>query len=349
MWRVPPRSGHLGLWRVRRALPFPGGDGEGTRCDGFGRRTNGSRADPWLPGTRVCRWAGPTPASSARRFHVPIGGGTGPFPCEEADLAPAVKTHLAAVEFCSDNAGPHSLLDAIAAIRAAEGAGRRRHDLEGIAADGGSHPKWRDGLIETAPDDRRRASRINHEIRALQGGLGTNAGLKRLAGGEGGFSCEELLGTRRRHVDAGGVRGATLAVRRLDAGRGNDRLRGRRPGPFGAVDRNLATEWHARLGGRGVMLRWHVTPRLSQVDSVAGAVEFRGRRGLRLSSRPRAAAAAAAGAAPWPSRAPGDRHGSGPRRCACPGCGPRARTAARRGGARGGGAAIRARPGAPGR
>lgn len=27
---------------------------------------------------------------------------------------------------------------------------------------------------------------------------------------------------------------------------------------FGAWDRNLMTEWHARYGGRGVMIYWHV-------------------------------------------------------------------------------------------
>ena len=27
---------------------------------------------------------------------------------------------------------------------------------------------------------------------------------------------------------------------------------------FGAWDQNLMTEWHARYGGRGVMVYWHV-------------------------------------------------------------------------------------------
>ena len=54
-------------------------------------------------------------------------------------------------------------------------------------------------------------------------GLGTNAGLKRLAGGPDGFSYKELLHTRRRYLDAPAIRdatrrvvNATLAVRRPD-------------------------------------------------------------------------------------------------------------------------------------
>src|SRR3546814_9379817 len=36
---------------------------------------------------------------------------------------------------------------------------------------------------------------------------------------------------------------------------------------FGAWDRNLMTEWHARYGGRGVMIYWHVEKRATCVYS----------------------------------------------------------------------------------
>src|SRR3546814_5033877 len=36
---------------------------------------------------------------------------------------------------------------------------------------------------------------------------------------------------------------------------------------FGAWDRNLMTEWHARYGGRGVMIYWHVERRATCVYS----------------------------------------------------------------------------------
>jgi hypothetical protein len=43
-------------------------------------------------------------------------------------------------------------------------------------------------------------------------GLGTNAGLKRLAVGEHGFSYKELLHTRRHYIDADSLRDATRRV-----------------------------------------------------------------------------------------------------------------------------------------
>jgi TnpA family transposase len=96
-------------------------------------------------------------------------------------------------------------------------------------------------------------------------GLGTNAGLKRLAAGEHGYSYKELLHTRRRYIDADALREATRRVV-------NATLAVRNPGiwgegttacasdskHFGAFDQNLMTEWHARYGGRGVMIYWHV-------------------------------------------------------------------------------------------
>lgn len=96
-------------------------------------------------------------------------------------------------------------------------------------------------------------------------GLGTNAGLKRVAAGVPGTSYDELLHIRRRYIDPASLRAAaakvsdaTLAVRNPavwgDAGTAcaADSTK------FGAWDRNLMTEWHARYGGRGVMIYWHV-------------------------------------------------------------------------------------------
>ena len=85
-------------------------------------------------------------------------------------------------------------------------------------------------------------------------GLGTNAGLKRLVGGPGGFSCKELLHTRRRCVDADGIRDATRrvvdatpAVRRPDIWGEGTTACAADSKHFGAFDQNLMTEWHARL------------------------------------------------------------------------------------------------------
>ncbi|MCJ8510550.1 Tn3 family transposase, partial [Rhizobium lemnae] len=105
-------------------------------------------------------------------------------------------------------------------------------------------------------------------------GLDTNAGLKRVAGATSDVIYEELLHVHRRFIYAGALReacarvaNATLAIRNAavwgDAGTAcaSDSTK------FGGWDRNLMTEWHARYGGRGVMIYWHVERRTSCVYS----------------------------------------------------------------------------------
>ena len=96
-------------------------------------------------------------------------------------------------------------------------------------------------------------------------GLGTNAGLKRLAVGRHGFSYKELLHTRRRYIDADSLRDATRRVVNATLAVRHPRIWGEGTTAcasdskhFGAFDQNLMTEWHARYGGRGVMIYWHV-------------------------------------------------------------------------------------------
>jgi TnpA family transposase len=96
-------------------------------------------------------------------------------------------------------------------------------------------------------------------------GLGTNAGLKRLAVGRHGFSYKELLHTRRRYIDADALRDATRRVVNATLAARHPRIWGEGTTAcasdgkhFGAFDQNLMTEWHARYGGRGVMIYWHV-------------------------------------------------------------------------------------------
>lgn len=96
-------------------------------------------------------------------------------------------------------------------------------------------------------------------------GLGTNAGLKRIAAGVPDISYDELKHVSRRYLDGPSLRAAcarvanaTLAVRNPliwgEAGTAcaSDSTK------LGAWDRNLMSEWHARYGGRGVMIYWHV-------------------------------------------------------------------------------------------
>ncbi|ASY61231.1 Mobile element protein (plasmid) [Sinorhizobium sp. CCBAU 05631] len=105
-------------------------------------------------------------------------------------------------------------------------------------------------------------------------GLGTNAGLKRVAGATLDVSYDELLRVHRRFIHAPALReacarvaNATLSIRNAvvwgDAGTAcaSDSTK------FGAWDRNLMTEWHARYGGRGVIIYWHVERRATCVYS----------------------------------------------------------------------------------
>lgn len=99
-------------------------------------------------------------------------------------------------------------------------------------------------------------------------GLGTNAGLSRMAGlqsGVTGVTVKDLAYVRRRYVTVEGLRRAIALVT-------NGTLHARNPAVwghgttacasdskhFGAWDQNLTSQWHVRYGGRGIMIYWHV-------------------------------------------------------------------------------------------
>lgn len=96
-------------------------------------------------------------------------------------------------------------------------------------------------------------------------GLGTNAGLKRVAAGTEDASYDELLHIRRRYIHPAALRAAAARVASATLAIRNPAIWGE-PGTacaadstkFGAWDKNLMSEWHARYGGRGVMIYWHV-------------------------------------------------------------------------------------------
>jgi TnpA family transposase len=105
-------------------------------------------------------------------------------------------------------------------------------------------------------------------------GLGTNAGLKRVAAGTLDASHDELLYTRRRYIHAAALRRAAAAVASATLGARDPAIWGEvgtacaaDSTKFGAWDRNLMTEWHVRYGGRGVMIYWHVERRACCVYS----------------------------------------------------------------------------------
>jgi len=96
-------------------------------------------------------------------------------------------------------------------------------------------------------------------------GIGTNAGLQRMAGLESGVTAKDLAYVRRRYISVDALRRAIAIV-------ADGTLQARNPAiwgsattacasdskHYGAWDQNLTTQWHVRYGGRGIMIYWHV-------------------------------------------------------------------------------------------
>lgn len=96
-------------------------------------------------------------------------------------------------------------------------------------------------------------------------GLGTNTGLKRVSNGQVDTDFKDLLYVRRRYVTKEQLREAIRLVVNATFSARDPRIWGEGTTAcasdskqFGAWDQNLMTEWHARYGGRGVMVYWHV-------------------------------------------------------------------------------------------
>jgi TnpA family transposase len=95
-------------------------------------------------------------------------------------------------------------------------------------------------------------------------GLGTNAGIKRVASGSHTESYRDLLYVLHRYINKDGLRAAIAEI-------ANAVLRERKVAIWGeatslasdskklsAWDQNLMTEWHIRYRGPGIMVYWHV-------------------------------------------------------------------------------------------
>lgn len=99
-------------------------------------------------------------------------------------------------------------------------------------------------------------------------GLGTNAGLKRMTSGGGEDGYDELWHVRRKYITREQLRAAIAKVCNAIFEVRNPSYWGEATTAcasdakkFGAWDQNLMTEWHARYGGPGVMVYWHVEER----------------------------------------------------------------------------------------
>jgi TnpA family transposase len=96
-------------------------------------------------------------------------------------------------------------------------------------------------------------------------GLGTNTGLKCVSAGDHGEGYHDLLYVRSRFLQKEHLREAIAEVanavfrsRQLQIWGEATTTCASDSKKFGAYDQNLMTEWHARYGGRGVMVYWHV-------------------------------------------------------------------------------------------
>lgn len=96
-------------------------------------------------------------------------------------------------------------------------------------------------------------------------GLGTNAGLKRVAAGNAQETYRDLLYVRRRYLSPDGLREAIAQVVNAIFEVRNPDLWGEATTAcasdskkFAAWDQNLLTEWHVRYRGPGIMVYWHV-------------------------------------------------------------------------------------------
>jgi TnpA family transposase len=105
-------------------------------------------------------------------------------------------------------------------------------------------------------------------------GLGTNAGLKRMASIEAGVSYPELLYVRRRFIHKDALReaiqrvvNATLAVRVPEIWGEVTTTCASDAKHYGVWDQNLITEYHARYRKAGVTIYWHTDKRAACIYS----------------------------------------------------------------------------------
>lgn len=95
--------------------------------------------------------------------------------------------------------------------------------------------------------------------------IGTNVGLKRVASQQPSVTFDELRYVKRRYVNKEALRAGnaqvvngTFAIRQAAIWGEATTSCASDSKQFSAYDQNLMTEWHARYGGRGIMIYWHV-------------------------------------------------------------------------------------------
>jgi TnpA family transposase len=95
-------------------------------------------------------------------------------------------------------------------------------------------------------------------------GLGTNAGIKRVASGSQTESYRDLLYVLHRYINKDGLRAAVAEIANAVLRERNVAIWGEATSlasdskKLSAWDQNLLTEWHIRYRGPGIMVYWHV-------------------------------------------------------------------------------------------
>ena len=95
-------------------------------------------------------------------------------------------------------------------------------------------------------------------------GLGTNAGIKRVASGSQTESYRDLLYVLHRYINKDGLRAAIAEIANAVLRERDVAIWGEATSlasdskKIGAWDQNLMTEWHIRYRGPGIMIYWHV-------------------------------------------------------------------------------------------
>jgi TnpA family transposase len=103
---------------------------------------------------------------------------------------------------------------------------------------------------------------------------GTNTGIRAVAAGEHGHSEDDIRYVRRRYLSPDSARAmaveianATFAARHQAIWGAGSTAVASDSTHFGAFDQNIFTEWHARYGGRGVLIYWHVERKSMAIHS----------------------------------------------------------------------------------
>lgn len=124
------------------------------------------------------------------------------------------------------------------------------------------------GLVDCFPSIATReatpAGTLQERLLLVLFALGTNTGIKHLAGGEHGHSEAALRHVRHLHVTKENLRRAITTLVNANYTTRDPGLWGAGTAcasdskKFGSWESNLMTEWHARYRGPGVMIYWHV-------------------------------------------------------------------------------------------